>query len=79
MFVPQTHLKAGRIASWYNGVRVPCEEVDNRPDWSLNDNVINLDEDTAIDVPPQWSSTGAYAASLGMFWVYPLRLFSYDG
>ena len=56
---------AGRIVSWYNGVRVPCAEVDNRPDWSLNDNVINLDEDTAIDVPPELSSCKAYCASLG--------------
>lgn len=47
---------------------MPCSEVDNRPDWSLNDNVINLDEDTAIDVPPEWSSTDSYRASLGV-WV----------
>ena len=59
-------VKAGQIVSWYNGVRVPCHVVDGRPDWSLNDNVINLDEETAIDVPPQWSSTKAYCASLGI-------------
>ena len=35
----QVFLPAGRIAAWYNGIRVPCEEVDGRPDWSLNDNV----------------------------------------
>eukprot|EP00937_MAST-01D_sp_MAST-1D-sp2_P003711 g3711.t1 len=58
-------LPAGRIVSWYNGVKVPCTEVDGRSDWALNDNVINLDADTAIDVPPECSSTAQYCASLG--------------
>ena len=58
-------LRAGAIAAWYNGVRTPCEEVDGRPDWDLNDNVINLDEQTAIDVPPPLTPTSAYCASLG--------------
>lgn len=58
-------LRAGTIASWYNGVRQACAVVDARPDWSLNDNVINLDAETALDVPPALSAVTAYCASLG--------------
>ena len=58
-------LRAGSIASWYSGVRQPCAVVDERPDWSLNDNVINLDAETAIDVPPTLSAVTEYCASLG--------------
>ena len=58
-------LCAGEIAAWYNGVRTPCVEVDGRPDWSLNDNVINLNATTAIDVPPEWIPVTKYCASLG--------------
>ena len=61
----QVLIRPGQIVSWYSGVRVPCTVVDGRPDWSLNDNVINLDEDTAIDVPPEFSQTSKYCASLG--------------
>jgi hypothetical protein len=40
-------------------------KVDARPDWSLNDNVMNLNEEIAIDVPPAWSACAAYRATLG--------------
>ena len=73
MKLKKVDVKAGQIVSWYNGVRVPCHVVDGRPDWSLNDNVINLDEETAIDVPPEWSSTKTYCASLGTL-IGPLSL-----
>jgi len=33
--------------------------------WKLNNNTISLDEETVIDVPPKFSTTKTYCASLG--------------
>jgi len=56
--------KANEVMSFYNGIRIPHEEVDGR-DWVFNDNTISLDEKIVIDVPAHWSNTMNYCASLG--------------
>lgn len=38
------------------------KKVDRRP-WSENNNTITVD-DHVVDIPPQWSSTDKYCASL---------------
>jgi histone-lysine N-methyltransferase SETD7 len=50
------------VCTFYNGIRVSQEKVDRRP-WSENNNTITVD-DHVIDIPPQWSSTDKYCASL---------------
>mmetsp|Transcript_50171 Transcript_50171/g.93418 ORF Transcript_50171/g.93418 Transcript_50171/m.93418 type:complete len:368 (-) Transcript_50171:172-1275(-) len=57
-------LYKGEVAAYYNGVRLPHDEVDNR-DWSLNDNTIALNEDEVIDVPVNMAGLDVYCASLG--------------
>nr|DBA28965.1 TPA: hypothetical protein GDO54_009242 [Pyxicephalus adspersus] len=52
------------VMSFYNGVRITHQEVDNR-DWSLNGNTISLDEETVIDVPEPFNTITKYCASLG--------------
>ncbi|XP_065059251.1 histone-lysine N-methyltransferase SETD7-like [Rhopilema esculentum] len=52
------------IVSFYNGVRIPHEEVDAR-DWRFNGNTISLDDEIVIDVPEGYSSTEVYCATLG--------------
>ncbi|XP_075055710.1 histone-lysine N-methyltransferase SETD7 isoform X1 [Mixophyes fleayi] len=52
------------VMSFYNGVRITHQEVDNR-DWSLNGNTISLDDETVIDVPEPYNMTTKYCASLG--------------
>ena len=56
-------LPADFVCTFYNGIRVPHNEVDAR-DWSLNDNTISLDDDIVIDVPPSFSSITEYCSSL---------------
>jgi histone-lysine N-methyltransferase SETD7 len=53
----------GEIMSFYNGIRITHEEVDER-DWKLNNNTISLDDDTVIDVPIELSDTSVYCGSL---------------
>ena len=57
-------LKADEVASFYNGVRLSHDEVDSR-DWSVNGNTLSLDDDTVIDVPAEYATTGVYCATLG--------------
>uniref|UniRef100_H3AYA1 Histone-lysine N-methyltransferase SETD7 n=1 Tax=Latimeria chalumnae TaxID=7897 RepID=H3AYA1_LATCH len=52
------------VMSFYNGVRITHQEVDNR-DWALNGNTISLDEETVLDVPAPYNDTKKYCASLG--------------
>ncbi|MES1908830.1 MAG: hypothetical protein MHM6MM_001692 [Cercozoa sp. M6MM] len=59
-------LEANEIASFYNGVRLTHQEVDER-DWSLNGNTITLNNEIVIDVPAHLAQTSAYNASLGHF------------
>eukprot|EP00941_MAST-03F_sp_MAST-3F-sp1_P005356 g5356.t1 len=59
-------VKAGQIVSFYSGIFVSCDEVEDRPDdFSQSANVINLDEDVAIDVPMKYAKIENYCATLG--------------
>jgi hypothetical protein len=44
--------------------QVTQKEVDDRG-WALNDNCLMLHDDLVIDIPPAFSSTSTYCASLG--------------
>lgn len=56
-------LGEGEVVSFYNGLRLSHTEVDER-EWSLNCNTISLDDSTVLDVPPEYSSTSNYCATL---------------
>ncbi|KAL8207087.1 UNVERIFIED_CONTAM: Histone-lysine N-methyltransferase setd7 [Gekko kuhli] len=56
--------EAGIVMSFYNGIRITHQEVDNR-DWALNGNTISLDDETVIDVPEPYNYAAKYCASLG--------------
>ena len=55
----------GRIFAWYSGTKHVAADAEGRDDWELNDNVISLTDEVCIDVPPKWSKTSEYCASLG--------------
>ncbi|EFA77773.1 histone-lysine N-methyltransferase [Heterostelium album PN500] len=57
-------IPADRLVSYYNGLRIDPKLADDR-DWSFNSNTMYLDKETYIDIPPEWSSTSKYCASLG--------------
>ncbi|XP_033615933.1 histone-lysine N-methyltransferase SETD7 isoform X2 [Fukomys damarensis] len=57
-------MEPNTVVSFYNGVRITHQEVDNR-DWALNGNTLSLDEDTVIDVPEPYNHVSKYCASLG--------------
>uniref|UniRef100_F6YBN1 SET domain containing 7, histone lysine methyltransferase n=2 Tax=Monodelphis domestica TaxID=13616 RepID=F6YBN1_MONDO len=52
------------VISFYNGIRITHQEVDDR-DWDLNGNTLSLDDETVIDVPEPYNHTSKYCASLG--------------
>ncbi|XP_075471127.1 histone-lysine N-methyltransferase SETD7 isoform X2 [Ascaphus truei] len=52
------------VMSFYNGVRITHQEVDDR-DWALNGSTISLDDETVLDVPEPYKITTKYCASLG--------------
>ncbi|EKX55321.1 hypothetical protein GUITHDRAFT_99101 [Guillardia theta CCMP2712] len=60
----RTSAQEGELLSFYNGIRYPHAVVDKRA-WKMNGNCISLDEEFAIDVPPEHSSIDRYCASLG--------------
>src|SRR5690349_2779093 len=57
-------VKAGEVATFYNGFRLTHSEVDAR-DWSQNSNTLSLDEEIVLDVPFSHIDTKKiYAATL---------------
>jgi histone-lysine N-methyltransferase SETD7 len=57
-------LASGEVAAFYSGSRIHPDECDAR-EWSENDNVMSINEHTAVDVAPAWVSPSKYCASLG--------------
>ncbi|GAM18508.1 hypothetical protein SAMD00019534_016830 [Acytostelium subglobosum LB1] len=57
-------IPADRLVSYYNGMRIDPKIADDR-DWEFNRNTMYLDKETYIDIPPEWSTSDKYCASLG--------------
>ena len=60
----RVNLPEGEVVSFYNGVRIAHEEVDER-DWSENEYTIALCDEVVLDVPKEFSSLKKYCATLG--------------
>jgi hypothetical protein len=59
-------VRRGQLLCYYSGLKLPFAAAEARPDdWSQSANVINLDPETAIDVPPPWDNPQRYRATLG--------------
>uniref|UniRef100_G3VCI9 Histone-lysine N-methyltransferase SETD7 n=1 Tax=Sarcophilus harrisii TaxID=9305 RepID=G3VCI9_SARHA len=53
------------VISFYNGIRITHQEVDDR-DWDLNGNTLSLDDETVIDVPEPYNHTSKYLQAHGL-------------
>ena len=60
------HFQKGDVICFYNGIHRTHDVINNR-EWSENANALTINDEFAVDIPPELASVDAYCATLGHF------------